>query len=176
MARLEWYAEGLDPARVPTCPPPSAITKLPDDDPVVLAQQAALYQAVPKKYLKVVMERMQEMTQAEKDTVDAPAQARAAATAVATQEMKTNEVCANHTLQQITAYWKGPGGKQEQLQAFIATLDTAIATVPAGNPKDALIAARNGLVAVMTLVVDDGERSWRFVCSHLFVSPYAKGP
>lgn len=174
--RLAWYGEGIDPARVPACPAPYVASKLPDNDPAVLAQQAALHKAVKPKYLKVVAERMVEMTQPEKDTVDAPAQVQAAATAVAKNEIAANEVCANNTLPQITAYWKGPGGKQAQLQTAMGTFQAAIAALTAGPAKTALQAAYDALLLHMTQFVDDGERSWRFVCAHGALSPYVKGP
>ena len=174
--RLEWYREAVDPAAVPACPAPYVASKLPDDDPAVLAQQSALYASVKPKYLKVVSERMVEMTQAEKDAVDAPAQAKAAATAVANNEMKINEVCANHTLQEITDYWKGSGGKQAQLQSLIQTLDDAIALIPAGAPRNAIQASRDAHAGHMSMFVDNEERQWRYICSHGALSPFAKGP
>ena len=92
-------------------------------------------QASTLRHLKVVDGFMVEMTQAEKDAVDAPIEQKKAATDIANNEIKTNEVCANHTLTEITAYWKGPGGKQEQLQATVTAMDTAIAAVAAGAAK-----------------------------------------
>ena len=114
---------------------------------------------------------MVQMTQAEKDAVDLPLQQQAAAVTVAQNEIKTNEVCANNTLAEITAYWKGSGGKQEQLQATITTLDTAIAAVATGTAKTALTAARDALVAHMTMFINDSELSWRYLCSRTFVRP-----
>lgn len=174
--RLEWYGEGIDPARVPACQAPYAVAKLPDEDPAVLAQQAALYQTVPKKYLKVVTERMTEMTQPEKDAVDLPAQQQAAARAVANQEMQNSQVCAKKTLPEITAYWKGPGGKQEQLQAAMGTFQAAINALTASPAKTALQAGYDAILLHMTQFIDDSERAWRESCSLVFVSPYAKGP
>ena len=53
-----------------------------------------------------------EMSHAEKDAVDLPLQQQKEAVAVAQNEIKTNEVCANNTLAEITAYWKGPGASK----------------------------------------------------------------
>ena len=76
--KLGYYAQTIDPSKVPPCPPPFTVTQLPDD-PVVIAQQDALYASVPPRHLKVLDGLMVEMTQAEKDAVDLPAQQQKAA-------------------------------------------------------------------------------------------------
>ena len=139
--KLGYYAQSIDPSQVRPCPPPFAVTEVPE---AAIAAQTALYTSVPQKHLKVLDGLMVEMTQAEKDAVDLPAQQHAAAVAVATAEIQGNEVCVNNTLTEITAYWQGPGGKQAQLQATVATLDSAIAAVTAGPAKTAIQAARAG--------------------------------
>ena len=166
--KLYRYTPSVDPTKVPTCPASFLLSQIPE---MQLVPQAQLYATVPAKHLKVVAGLMVEMTQPEKDAVDLPAQQHAAATAVAKNEIATNEVCANNTLPEITAYWKGPGGKQEQLQATIATLDSAIAAVTAGPAKNAIQAAREAIAAHMTMFINDSELQWRYLCSRTFVRP-----
>ena len=170
--KLHLYSHAVDPTLVPVCPAPFLLSEIPEAQ---IPTQRDLYRthatAGTVRHLKVVDGLMVEMTQAEKDAVDLPLQQQAAAVTVAQNEIKTNEVCANNTLQEITAYWKGPGGKQEQLQATITTLDTAIAAVATGTAKTALTAARDALVAHMTMFINDSELSWRYLCSRTFVRP-----
>ena len=166
--KLHRFTPSVDATHVPPCPTPFIVSEIPEAQVV---PQRALYASVPPRHLKVIDGLMAEMTQAEKDAVDLPGQQQAAATAVAKQEIATNEVCANHTLPEITAYWKGPGGKQEQLQATIATLDSAIAAVTAGPAKTAIQAAREAIAAHMTMFINDSELQWRYICSRTFVRP-----
>ena len=166
--RLGYYAQGIDPSTIPSCVLPLTVAEVPEAQ---IPSQNQLYAAVPKKHLKVIDGLMVEMTQAEKDAVDLPAQQHAAAVAVATAEIQGNEVCANNTLTEITAYWKGPEGKQAQLQTTVATLDSAIAAVTAGPARTAIQAARDALVAHMTMFINDSEFQWRYICSRTFVKP-----
>ena len=86
--------------------------------------------------------------------------------------MKQSDVCKDRTLPEITAYWKGPGGKQEQLQTAMIAFQNAINALTAGTPpRLALQAAYDALFLHMTQFIDDGERSWRYVCAHGFVQP-----
>lgn len=167
--KLYYFAGSVDPTQAPVCPAPFLQTVLSHAD---TPPQRAFYDSMPRKdFIKVVDGLMVEMTQAEKDAVDAAIAAAKAPAQAARTEMATNEVCANHTLQQISDYWKGPGGKQSALQATITTLDTAIAAVAAGAPKTALVAARDAIVTHMTLFIDDSERQWRYICAHGYVQP-----
>jgi hypothetical protein len=169
--KLHRYSHAVDPTRVEPCPAPYVLAEIPH--PQIGAQRSLYNQhahAGTVRYLKVVEGLMVEKTQAEKDAVDLPLQQQAAAHAVAQQEVQTNEVCANHTLTEITAYWKGPGGKEEQLQTTIAALDLAIAAVT-GPAQTALSAAREALVAHMTMFINDSELSWRYLCSRTFLRP-----
>lgn len=168
--KLGYYAQGVDPSAIPPCPPPFTVDTAGVPEAAIPAQDV-LYTTVPPRHLKVVAGLMVEMTQAEKDAVDLPAQQHAAAVAVANAEIQGNEVCANNTLTEITAYWKGPGGKQAQLQTTITTLDTAIAAVAAGPAKTAILAAREAIVAHMTMFINDSELQWRYICSRTFVKP-----
>jgi hypothetical protein len=167
--KVHRYTQSVDATKVPACPVPFVVSEIPEAD---IPAQDALAASVPHRHLKVAdgpPRLMVEMTQAEKDAVDAPAQAQAAAKEVAKSEMQTNQICANNTLPEITAYWKGPGGKQESLQATIVTLDTAIAAVTTGPAKTALVASRDALVAHMTMFIDTSELLWRYLCSQTFV-------
>jgi hypothetical protein len=173
---LHRFTASVDPTRVPPCPAPYTLYGVPETPPTLIQDQRDLYASVPHRHLKVVGGLMVEMTQAEQDLVDAPAQAQAAAEAVAKQEVTSNEICANHTLPEITAYWKAPTGstppsKQAQLQATIKTLDDAIVLVNAGPPKTAILAARDALVAHMTMYIDSLELVWRYMCSRTFIAP-----
>ena len=166
--KLGYYAQGIDPARVPPCAPPFLLSELPDE--ATIAQQDTLYRTVGPKHLKVLDGLMVEMTQAEKDIVNQPTPEQAAAS-VARNEMKTNEVCANHTLPEIDAYWKGPGSKQAQLQTAMGTFQTAINALAAGPPKTALQASYDALLLHMTMFIDNSNLIWRYVCSHGYVQP-----
>ena len=120
--KLERFSPSVDATKVPPCLAPFVLSPLPDDEAILTAQRnlyRTMNQASTLHHLKVVDGLMAEMTQAEKDAVDAPINQKKEATDIADNEIKTNEVCANHTLTEITAYWKGPGGKQEQLQATV---------------------------------------------------------
>ena len=172
--KLERFSPSVDATKVPPCSAPFVLSPLPDDEAIVTAQRnlyRTMNQASTLHHLKVVDGFMVEMTQEEKDAVDAPIEQKKAATDIANNEIKTNEVCANHTLQQITDYWKGPGGKQAQLQTTIATLDSAIAAVAGGTAKTALLASRDALAAHMTMFINDSELQWRYICSRTFVRP-----
>ena len=168
--KLERFTPSVDASKVPPCPAPFVLSPLPDDEAIVTAQRT-LYASLPPRHLKVIDGLMAEMTQAEKDAVDLPAQQHAAAVAVAHAEIQGNEVCANNTLTEITAYWKGTGGKQEQLQATIVPLDSAIAALAPGPAKTAIAAAREAIVVHMTMFVNDAELQWRYICSRAFVRP-----
>ena len=170
MTKLGYYAQAIDPSKIPPCLPPFTVDPAGVPEAEIPAQDT-LYRTVPPRHLKVVDGLMVEMTQAEKDAVDAPLILHQQAVAVAQAEIQGNEVCANNTLQEITAYWKGPGGKQEQLTATIATLDAAIAAVTAGPAKTAILAAREAIVAHMTMFINDSELQWRYICSRTFVKP-----
>lgn len=168
---LGYYAPNIDPSRVPPCPPPYIVTPLPDD-PTVIAQQDTLYASVPNKHhIKVVAGRMVEMTVAEKDIVDKPANDKKAANEAARAEMAASPVCANHTLPEIDAYWKGPGSKQAALQASMATFQTSINAMTAGTNKTAMQNAYNSMLLVMNMFIDDSNLSWRSMCSHQYVQP-----
>lgn len=168
---LGYYAPSLDPSKVPPCQPPYILTPLPDDE-TVIAQQDTLYNTIPnKRHIKVVDGRMVEMTQAEKDAVDLPGNQQKAANEAARNEMKVNPVCANNTLPEIDAYWKGPGSKQAALQASMTTFQTSINAMTAGTAKTAMQNAYNAMLLVMNQFIDDSNLSWRSVCSHQYVQP-----
>jgi hypothetical protein len=171
--KLQYFQPSVDPTRAAPCPAPYAQFVLTETNPglEVIEAQKTLYATIPQQHLKVVGGLMVEMTPQEQAAVDAPGQLKAAQYQAANTEVQSNTICSNHTLQQITDYWKGPGGKQSQLQATIATLDTAIAALTAGPAKTAIQAARDALVAHMTMFIDDSELQWRYICSRAVVSP-----
>ena len=167
--KLHAYHPSVDETKVPACPPAFNVYKIPKDK---TDEQNTLVKNAPRKdHLKIVAGLVTTMTPAEQAAVDAPIQLKKDQLAVANAEIQTNEVCANNTLTDITAYWKGPGGKQAQLAATITTLDTAIAAVTAGPAKTALQAARDALFAHMTMFINDSELQWRYICSRTFVRP-----
>ena len=172
--KLERFTPSTDATKVPPCPAPFVLSSLPDDEVIITAQRdlyRTMSQSGTLRHLKVINGLMEVMTETEKAEVDAPINQKKAATDIANNEIKTNEVCANHTLTDITAYWKGPGGKQAQLQATIADMDTAIAAVATGTAKTALTKVRDGVVAHMTMFINDSELQWRYICSRTFIKP-----
>lgn len=145
------------------------------------------------RYLKVVPDPptagglATPMTTAEMQAVDDFTASQAAPRIVAENEVKNNEVCENHTLQQISDYWVGggPESKKSQLtaqiaavDALIATWDTKITALTAGAPKDAMVAARNTVKGVrdadvffMNMMTQSFELVWRYTCSRTYLRP-----
>jgi hypothetical protein len=127
------------------------------------------------------------MTATEMQDVDNYAAQQAAPRIVAENEVKNNEVCENHTLQQISDYWigTGPESKKSQLtaqiaavDALLATWDTKIAPLTAGAPKDAMVAARNAVKGIrdsdvffMNMMTQSFELIWRYTCSRTYLRP-----
>lgn len=162
---LRYYAYGIDPSLVPPCDPPSNLFELSAAD---APAQNLLYQTVQRKYIKVVGGLMVEMTVPEKAAVDAPDIAVKAKRDAAVAEITGNNICANNTLAQISTYWDS---RQSELTATVSTLDTAIAAMTAGAPKNAVTASRNALVAHMTMFIDSSRTMWRYICSRTVARP-----
>ena len=120
------------------------------------------------RYLKVVAGYAELLSSGEMDTVDAAIAAAKAPYVVAQEEVNTNDVCANNTLAQIDTYWTT---KQSQLQATITALDTAIAALSAGAAKTAIQAARDAIVAMDTMFIQNSNKDWRYTCSRTFLRP-----
>ena len=113
--KLGYYAQGVDSSAIPACPAPFTVSEVPE---AAIPAQTALYNTVIHRHLKVVGGLMAEMTQAEKDAVDAPINQKKEATDIANNEIKTNEVCANNTLTEIThtgKVWRETGTSSNQL-------------------------------------------------------------
>jgi hypothetical protein len=127
------------------------------------------------------------MTTAEMQAVDDYTASQAAPRIVAENEVKNNEVCENHTLQEVSDYWigSGPTSKKSQLtaqiaafDALLATWDTKITPLAAGAPKDAMVAARNAVkglrdadVFFMNMMTQSFELIWRYTCSRTYLRP-----
>ena len=133
--KLGYYAQGVDPSAIPACAPPfhRGTAGVPE---AAIPAQTPLYNTVVHRHLKVVAGLMVEMTQAEKDAVDAPINQKKEATDIANNEIKTNEVCANNTLTEITAYWKGAGGKAgTSSRRQLAPWTRPLRRSPSGPPR-----------------------------------------
>lgn len=148
---LFYYRAGIDPSVVPVCPAPYTLTELTTN----IQAQEALYNTTPNKlHLKVVAGVLTLMTPEEQAIVDAPRIALQAKRAAAKAEIEGNNICANNTLAEISAYW----------DARQAELQTAVGPVPAGATKQAII-------ATMTLLIDSNRQLWRYICSRTVVRP-----
>lgn len=149
---LYYFAQGVDPANLPLCPTPNVRTDLVDE--VTINAQIGVFYSMEPKYIKVVGGLMVPMLQSEKDAVDAPGLPAKQKKAAALAEIQGNNICANNTLAEISAYWDN---KQSELQA-------AVAPVPAG-------AAKNAIIANMTMLIESNRTLWRYICSRTVVRP-----
>jgi hypothetical protein len=98
--QLQQFTPSSDPTKVPACPAPFLLSEIPEPE---IPAQRTLYASLPPRYLKVVDGLMLEMTQEEKDDVDAPHKAEAALVQEAKKEQAEQEYCSIKTLQQVTA-------------------------------------------------------------------------
>ena len=97
--KLGYYAQGIDPSKVPACTAPWTVSEVPEAD---ISAQDALYATVPPRHLKVVAGLMVEMTPAEKAVVDTPTAAQAARAAFLV-EMNTQDICSGVSVADIQA-------------------------------------------------------------------------
>lgn len=162
---VKYYYGSIEASLAPACSSPYTQYTLTKSSPgsATVAAQTTLWNTVAHKYLKVSAGLMVEMSGGEKASVDTGIQNAQQPAIDAGAEVSNNPICQNHTLAQISTYWDTT--KQGELQATITTLDTAIAALSAGAPKTAITAARNAIVAHMTMYIDHEELVWRYICS-----------
>jgi hypothetical protein len=124
--KLDRFTASVDATKVPACPAPFLLSEIPEAQ---IPAQRTLYASLPPRHIKVVDGLMVEMTQAEKDAVDAPLLLEEAAVEQAKEELNTQEYCATKTLEQITTKMTNKG---QQIKANI----DAITNLQTGKDAD----------------------------------------
>jgi len=122
--KLFLYSVGFDVTTVPACPGPYILSEIPKG-PLIGQQNAFYHQMDRKDYIKVVDGLMVEMTQAEKDAVDAALAAAKQPVTDARAEIQENDLC-NTALTDLTVIAQ----KEANLKQNIADMINNAPTTP----------------------------------------------